>query len=371
MNVSPRLLVFASLLAGCISAALAPRERATGCAPAPPPGSIVHIASEAAIIVWDAKAKREHFIRRASFESSAPDFGFLVPTPAKPTLTEVDQSVFDDLAEVTAPRIEYVQRPMQVQPGCGCSAEGVKSTQVGSAPPNSAVRVLEEKQLAGQDVAVLEADDAESLQTWLKEHDYEFSPKLAEWVEPYLEKKWVITAFKYAKAQEGEEPSPQLNTSAVCMSFDAERPFYPYREPKADAEHAEPGQRLLRVFFIAPNKMQGELEETEQAWPGKAVHAKPLQAEHQQQVRDKLQLDILEGETGWWLTEFEDHASPRPGSADLYFSPADDVKQVERPPIIQYVLSPGFPLDLSFTMLAAGLLLCLVQAPRRTRTLSR
>ena len=38
----------------------------------------------------------------------------------------------------------------------------------------------------------------------------------------------------------------------------------------------------------------------------------------------------------WFLTEFEDRSSPRPGTDEVYFGPAPDQSPVERPPIIQY-----------------------------------
>ena len=52
-------------------------------APAPGCGAIsyvgerVNIASESAVIVWDEATKTEHFIRRATFQSTAYDFGFV------------------------------------------------------------------------------------------------------------------------------------------------------------------------------------------------------------------------------------------------------------------------------------------------------
>lgn len=365
MSLLPRPWIVGLLLAATLSAVFVCRDPAAGCAPAPPPGSIVQIASESAVIVWDGAAKREHFIRRAAFETAASDFGFLVPTPAKPELIEVDQVIFSHLAEVTAPRVEYVKRPRQAEPGCASSANGFKSVATGAAPnAEPSVRVLDEKQIAGQDVAVLEADDADSLQVWLKEHGYEFSSKLKGWVEPYLEQKWVITAFKYAKPQGGESPR-RLNSSAVRMSFDADRPFYPYREPTAEeAEGKSPDYRLLRIYLIASEKMQGQLDAAEPIWPGEAVFAKPLAVKQRARSWELLKLSDPGEEINWWLTEFEDRTSPRPGSVDLYFSPAEDAQEVERPPIVQFVQALGFPLDLSFTILAAGVLLLVV--PRLT-----
>ena len=77
------------------------------CAPAPRNGQFVTINEEAAVIVWDAKTKTEHFIRMASF-SGAEDFGFLVPTPTKPELAEA-QYAMDTVSELIRPK--YVHTP--------------------------------------------------------------------------------------------------------------------------------------------------------------------------------------------------------------------------------------------------------------------
>jgi hypothetical protein len=56
----------------------------SACAPIMPTGKAVEMATESALIVWDEKAKTEHFVRRASFQTEVPSFGFLVPRPARP-----------------------------------------------------------------------------------------------------------------------------------------------------------------------------------------------------------------------------------------------------------------------------------------------
>jgi hypothetical protein len=38
----------------------------------------------------------------------------------------------------------------------------------------------------------------------------------------------------------------------------------------------------------------------------------------------------------WWLTEFEDRSTPRPGTDEVYFAPAPDQSPVARPPVIAY-----------------------------------
>ena len=50
------------------------------CCPAPPSGKPVVNADQTVIILWDAANRTQHFIRKASFQSEADDFGFIVPS---------------------------------------------------------------------------------------------------------------------------------------------------------------------------------------------------------------------------------------------------------------------------------------------------
>src|SRR5262245_37244541 len=65
----------------------------------------VLIAEEGAIIIWDAAQKMEHFIRWARFDATAPDFGFLVPTPTQPELAEVSEGIFSTMEQWIAPKV--------------------------------------------------------------------------------------------------------------------------------------------------------------------------------------------------------------------------------------------------------------------------
>src|SRR5262245_22042976 len=105
MNSNLPFQARAMIVALLLSATLTPQP-GRACAPAPRPGQFVRIAEESAVIVWDEKTRAQHFIRRATFDTDAPDFGFLVPTPATPALAEVSDSVFNDL--------EYFIRPKEI-----------------------------------------------------------------------------------------------------------------------------------------------------------------------------------------------------------------------------------------------------------------
>jgi len=286
------------------------------CAPVPGEGKFVHIATEEAIIIWDEGAKRQHFIRRASFDTDAKDFGFLVPTPGKPELGESDDRAFGHLAEITAPAVEYASPP-----------SGRHGPQAKAAAAPAAVTVLELARVAGLDAAVLEATDADALHGWLKKHGYPTSPALKEWYAPYIAAKWKITAFKIAAE------SRKVSSAAVRMSFQTERPFFPYREPvTTDASAHQP--RLLRVYFVAEGRVAGTLG-GKQAWAGQAVWSNEID---QGQLAELLKVAKLPAQAGGgarWLTEFEDHASPRRGTDEVYFRRALD-QPLARPPRVEY-----------------------------------
>lgn len=313
---------------------------APACAVAPPQNKPVEIADESAIIIWDAKSKTEHFIRRATFKSYADDFGFLVPTPTKPTLKEADDKAFTELATITAPRVVTQSQPSGGG-GCACGMAAPKAaSSVGtkSAAEEPAVRVLDEQRVAGYDTAILEADSADALNKWLEEHSYDVSPRLKEWVAPYIQAKWKITAFKVAKKDDNE---PSVSTKALRMTFQTDKPFFPYREPAAevaaDKKSVEP--RLLRVYFLSDSRVQGTIGDKGANWPSTTEWANHLTSEQREQLLRQLKLDADTPPSSWWLTEFEDHSSPRPGTDDVYFSPSADQSTVEREPHIKYVSS--------------------------------
>ena len=290
------------LLAVCALPSLA-------CAPVPGEGKFVQIAGEEAIIIWDEGAKRQHFIRRASFDTDAKDFGFLVPTPSKPELGESDDSAFALLAKITAPRIVEAEGP---QPAAR------------AAP--AAVTVLEQKVVAGLEAAVLEATDAPALDAWLKKNGYPSSPQLVEWYAPYIAARWKITAFKIAAE------SPRMVSSAVRMSFQTEKPFFPYREP---ATQRPQGERLLRVYLLADSRFQGGIGDTRD-WFGRAVWSNQIDSGALAKLLKLAKLPAFAGGGGRWLTEFEDRSAPRSTAGELYFTRAEDQAILERTPNVVY-----------------------------------
>jgi hypothetical protein len=317
------------------------------CCPAPGIGKFVVNADQTVIIIWDAATKTQHFIRQASFRSEADDFGFLVPTPSQPELDESGNEAFPFFRTLTEPeRRKALWSGGGI--GCGLSA-GPGHNLVGSPPP--AVHVLEEKSVAGFQAAVLEANSTTALVNWLKVHGYAFSPEVEAWAKPYVEGGWKITALKVAKSPDGKL-NPKVTASALRLSFKTDRPLFPYREPntQAAAEALRVHDRLLRIYFIAEARYQGELTR-EVPWTGEVVWANKLTPADRKKALELLKLPDRTGPATWWLTEFEDHWPYQSAPADLYFSRSRDQKTVKRPPVYDYA-STAWPTDIMAYALA-------------------
>jgi hypothetical protein len=361
-----RFIVFSVAVALLLRAPL-DLQLGRACAPIPRAGQFIRIAEESAIIAWDEKTRTQHFIRRATFDTDAPDFGFLVPTPSEPALAEVDNSAFDDL--------EYLIRPEVIE---NAKVTGFDFTPLllsyfflsradSRSAPAAAVNVVSEQRVAGYDAAVLEADNAAALNRWLDKHGYASSPSVTEWLAPYIANRWKITAFKIAK----DANYRKVGTSAVRMSFKTDRPFFPYREPSAqrEAKEAQDGNRLLRVFFLNSSRVDGSLgDNASGTWPGQTVWADRISESYRERLSRLLPRNSqLAPNT--WLSVLEDKSSPRPGTDEIYFAPSKQPGIVHLPPVVRTVgQSFPAPIDLILILILIVLLMALTRPKKRKKS---
>jgi hypothetical protein len=322
-----------------VVALIAVPPAAESCCPAGPSGKPVVNADQTVILLWDAATKTEHFVRKATFKSDADDFGFLIPSPSKPELAESGNEAFPTLQKLTEP--EVVTRPRPHGGGCGCSKDYKSSAPSGEA--KAQVTVLDQKLVAGFDAAVLEATSADALVKWLKEHGYAYSPEIAAWAKPYVDAGWKVTALKVAKKAD-DKADKSVAASALRLSFQTDRPLFPYREPdpSSAAKTLGANHRLLRIYFLSNEKAHGEMTK-ESTWTGKVAWAGRVSPENRANVLEQLRLPATSGPSEWWLTEFEDDWPYKAAPADIYFSRDPNQAEVKRPPIVQYVAVPRPP----------------------------
>jgi hypothetical protein len=317
--------------AAFLIASIAATQSLFACAPAPHAGESIEIVEESAVIQWDPATKTEQFIRRAIFKGTAKDFGFLVPTPTAPALEEVSDDLFTQLETKTARKtVQKTTKELDWTPlmllllATRKLGEGAMAT-AGRGP----VEVLSIQKIAGYEAAVLDATDAKALNEWLSAHGYATTPDLAEWLDAYIKQGWKITAFKIDKSQ-GDLTA---RTSAVKMTFQTERPFFPYREPASQSDKPYDSVRSLRIFFIGPERVSGVVGEKE-FWPGVMTWSNAYDAKTR-------------------LTTFVDTSKVRPGFNDLFFVRDHDQSTYELPPIVnENVEKTHLPADV-LTVLAA------------------
>ena len=123
-----------------------------------PPGQSVSLKDETAIIIWDEPRKIEHFIRRATFQSSANDFGFLVPTPTVPEISVVEPGLFDRIeAFVREQTSKYMvmQRALRLRGALGGLSDG-----------GGAVVVISQKRVGAYETAILKSADEFELENF-------------------------------------------------------------------------------------------------------------------------------------------------------------------------------------------------------------
>lgn len=326
----------------CALAVVAPRL-AEPCASAPPKGATVEIADEEAVIFWDAEHHVEHFIRKAAFRSSAPAFGFLVPTPSVPKLGEVPDAVFGELEHAIEPVVR--EEASGFEPSCVVLATMSKGD---DRPAPESVHVLQTAHVAGFDATTVEADDAAALAGWLDQHGFERTPALTAWLATYTDAHWKITAFVVA-SDEKQAQRYEVATRAVHMTFPIDRPFYPYREPPSTST----APRLLRVFVLGAQRFDATLAGA--PWTASTVFASAI-------TTPAALRDFAPATTT--ATVFEDTSAPRQGTDEIYFAPSALAANV-RPPDIVVTHKRAVPLELVFLVLLVATVVVAIRRKRR------
>jgi len=287
---------------------------------------------------WDPATKTEHFIRRATFEGKGRDFGFLVPTPAVPALSEVDDEIFDRLEEKTRHETVHVTRSETRFASVFEIFLGKKEEAMTSSGAGEPVSVLSYQKIAGYDAVVLEATDSAALQKWLNDHGYAATPDITEWLDAYVRQQWKITAFKI------DATNPSARTSAVKMSFVTERPFFPYREPASQKQSSTLAlnSRNLRVWFIGPERVTGVIGDST-VWPTFLHRSQKLGKPLADEVSRLSAMPIA---PSMRMSAFLDQSSIRPGNDDLFFArDADQSDVIPAPSVVETVHATLIPVE--------------------------
>ncbi|MBX3117717.1 MAG: DUF2330 domain-containing protein [Fimbriimonadaceae bacterium] len=230
------------------------------------------LSNEKAIIVWNEAQKTEHFIRQASFEGEAKDFGFIVPTPTQPEIAAVEETVFEVLSRFK-PRDKG---------NIGCSAPD--SVAGAASDTKSDVEVLDVVQVGDHKATVLKATDGQAMMNWLKQNGYKTRPAMTEWLDYYTKKAWIFTALKYTGAKANVTP-----TKAIRLSFKTDEPHYPYKMPTDTwpKGHVRP----MTLFLISSGPVTAEYVGNGNAWEAREEWNNQVDSSKAKYVASLLKLD--------------------------------------------------------------------------------
>jgi hypothetical protein len=194
-------------------------------------------------ITWAPKEKVETFTVQPKFEGNALDFGMVIPTPSEPKLDVVPRDFFKHLAIYTImkgrdfPRSKLL--PMHYPGrggfggGKGGALEKAANKDDDGGPPvtkRPPVRILQEGLVGSLDFKVIEADTADALFTWLKNHKYNYSGDEAT-LNFYVQKKWYFTVMKIDTMQmkRNKDGTFDGEVTPTRFSFSTEKLIYPLK----------------------------------------------------------------------------------------------------------------------------------------------
>ncbi|OLT36314.1 hypothetical protein BJF79_06820 [Actinomadura sp. CNU-125] len=221
MRIFTRAVTVLGLLLASSTAAVAQPAWACGCG-AMIADSSVRVSDETSIVRYDAAARTEEIVMRLSAESSAKDAAWLFPTPSEAEVRLGERGWFEELDELTEPRV-VTRRIWFPDLGGGFGAGD------GAAPAAGAgggVEVLGERDLGPFRVATLDADDPDALAGWLSRNGYRLRPDLEKALGPYVEQGWKYVAVKL-RPSSGAPLTGALDP--LHVSFASDELVYPMR----------------------------------------------------------------------------------------------------------------------------------------------
>lgn len=298
----------------------------------------IKVNAEAAIIVWDAAHHTEHFIRRATFDSSGKSMGFLVPTPNTPAISAASDGIFNSLDNALEPRtntrirtgyrFDWLLLPDAPEPARRASFQ----------PAIEAPRALQQNKrssvgtaaVGGYTATILPARNEPELERWMRQHKFKTDAGTRAWLKPYIDRGWTITAFSIRPGKNATALTP------VRLSFKTDKPYYPYREPAtARAKGKFAKDRTLKVYYVAKQRVDGGIGRTT-AWPGEVEWSAALPASGRADLMRGSALGTSQIPPQARLTVFEDDASPRPGTDEVFFRPSPDQGKIMPEPTEQW-----------------------------------
>lgn len=221
----PVCAVLVLLFAGLLTNVAAPAW-ACGCGAYIPDRAGATVVDERALIAWDGST--EDILMSFGVTGSSERAAWVMPVPSAARVTLGDHAVFDDLATLTAPRIEYRDSWWPTFSWLIQSSSGPQEG-VGALPPGG-VSVLDTQRIGPFEVTRLAGDNSAALAAWLGDSGFPRPTTLDDNLAPYVEQGWEIVAIQLAPDGTGSLTGA---LQPLRLSFASDTVVYPMRLSRA------------------------------------------------------------------------------------------------------------------------------------------
>ncbi len=164
-----------------------------------------------------------------NYTGDSDSFSWVVPVPNNPKVDVADITAFNELSQLTAPRMIFPPPPdcfpMPMMDAAGAMPEGVNVMQQGSVGP--------------YDYAVIDGDAAEMV-SWLRDNGYRITPEMEPLVQVYTDEGMAFLAMKLSGGKGVQDIQP------VVMTYKSSAPMIPIR---LTAVAANPNMAIVTWIF--------------------------------------------------------------------------------------------------------------------------
>lgn len=162
-----------------------------------------------------------------TYTGSSDAFSWIVPVPNNPKVGVADIAAFDELSQLTTPRLVFPPVP-------DCFTLPVV------AGADSAVNVLQQGTVGPYDFTVIEDKDPAVLLSWLRDNGYRITPETESLIKVYTDQGMVFLAMKLSSDKDVQNIQP------VALTYKASAPMIPMR---LTAVAANPNMAITTWIF--------------------------------------------------------------------------------------------------------------------------
>ena len=201
----------------------------------------VAMPAQKAILVYDEESQREDLILSVELRGG-PEAAWVVPVPSLPEVETASPEWFEQLSEMTKPRVEYrTETRYRKAGGPGIVGEEVEV--------EVEVVVISREEVGVYDVSILSADKPGALVDWLNENGYAYPEEGEPLLDTYMEEGgWYFVA---ARVLPGKSDRLDGDVHPLWFSFDTERPIYPMRLTSLMRGHIH-----VLIYVLADHRME-------------------------------------------------------------------------------------------------------------------